>query len=89
MAETGESSDGVEQTPILAEDDMAKTKLIVGLVLVALVLIVVLQNTQPTETRILFVTLTMPRAALLAMTLLVGVGAGMLLALGLSVKKVK
>jgi len=68
---------------------MQKAKLITALVLVLLLLVVVLQNTQQVETRILFVTLTMPRAALLAGTLLVGIAVGMLGALGLMVKKPK
>jgi len=68
---------------------MQKAKLITALVLVLLLLVVVLQNTQQVETRILFMTLTMPRAALLAGTLLVGIAVGMLGALGLMVKKPK
>jgi len=63
---------------------MARVKLLVALVLVAVVLIIVFQNRQPVETKLLFVTLTMPRAALLATTMLIGVGVGMLVALGLS-----
>ena len=66
---------------------MPRAKLIAALVLVAAALIIVLQNTQPVETRILFVTLTMPRAALLGTTMLIGIGVGMLVALGLSGKK--
>lgn len=68
---------------------MGKAKLIAALVLVAVVLIIVLQNTQPVETRVLFMTLTMPRAALLAVTMLIGVGVGMLIALGLSGRRRK
>lgn len=68
---------------------MGKAKLIAALVLVAVVLIIVLQNTQPVETRVLFMTLTMPRAALLAITMLIGVGVGMLIALGLSGRRRK
>ncbi|MFI9654521.1 LapA family protein [Guyparkeria sp. GHLCS8-2] len=68
---------------------MGKAKLIAALVLVAVVLIIVLQNTQPVETRMLFMTLTMPRAALLAITMLIGVGVGMLIALGLSGRRRK
>lgn len=68
---------------------MGKAKLIAALVLMAVVLIIVLQNTQPVETRVLFMTLTMPRAALLAVTMLIGVGVGMLIALGLSGRRRK
>jgi uncharacterized integral membrane protein len=46
---------------------------IAGVALLALlVLIVVLQNTEAVETRVLFVTVTMPRAALLFGALVVG-----------------
>lgn len=63
---------------------MAKLKLYAVLALVTLVLIVVLQNTGPVKTRILFATLTMPRAALLALTLLIGVAAGIIISLALT-----
>ena len=56
-------------------------KLILAVVLVVLTVIVVLQNTAPVETRILFMTLEMPRAALLALTLVIGMLAGSLLTL--------
>jgi len=63
---------------------MVRTKQIAALVLVAVVLIVVLQNTQPVETKFLFISVTMPRAALLAVTMLIGIAVGMLAALSLS-----
>ena len=44
-----------------------------------IVLIVVLQNTQSVETRVLFFSFTMPRALLLAITLVVGIVAGLLM----------
>lgn len=66
---------------------MTRAKLIVVLGLVLLVLIVVFQNTQQVETKFLFLTVTMPRAALLAITLLVGVAIGMLVAVGLAAKR--
>ena len=56
----------------------AKGKLIAVAVLAIVVLIVVLQNTEAVETRILFLTLTMPRAALLFGTLIVGFVLGLL-----------
>lgn len=58
---------------------MVKLKLYAALALILLVLIVVLQNTQSVETRFLFVSVVMPRAALLAITFLVGLAAGLLL----------
>ena len=68
---------------------MKTTKLVAALVLVVLSLIVVLQNTAPMETKFLFVTVTMPRAALLGITLLAGIAVGILIALAVSVKKPK
>ncbi|MBC8423881.1 LapA family protein [bacterium] len=68
---------------------MARAKLITVFALVVAALIIILQNTQPVETKLLFVTVTMPRAALLAVTMLIGTGIGMLVALGLSGKKTK
>ncbi len=68
---------------------MVKAKLITALVLITLVIVVVFQNTQPVETKFLFVTLTMPRAALLGITMLIGIAVGILVALGLSARKPK
>ncbi|MCF7804951.1 MAG: LapA family protein [Candidatus Marinimicrobia bacterium] len=51
---------------------MKTWKIITTLVVAVLVLIVVLQNTAAVETRILFFTLTLPRALLLFLTFLVG-----------------
>ena len=51
---------------------MKQFKLIVVAVLALLGLIVVLQNTASVETKILFVTIIMPRAILLMITLLIG-----------------
>lgn len=68
---------------------MARFKIYLALVLIVLVLIVILQNTAPVETKILFITITMPRAALLVITLLIGAVAGILAALGLGKKRTK
>ena len=68
---------------------MTKAKLIAALVLVAITITVVLQNTQPVETRLLFVTVTMPRAALLGITLLIGIAVGILVSLGLTARRSK
>lgn len=57
---------------------MQKAKLISAAILGVLVLIVVLQNTEAVETQLLFTTVTMPRAALLFGTLLVGFALGVL-----------
>jgi lipopolysaccharide assembly protein A len=63
---------------------MVKAKLITALVLVLVGLIAILQNTHPVETKFLFWAVTMPIAALLALTILIGVAVGILVALGLS-----
>jgi len=64
-------------------------KLLTSLIAVLLILIVILQNTQPVETRFLFITITLPNAALLGFTLLIGIAAGILFALSLSSSKRK
>ncbi len=66
---------------------MKKAKLIGALTSVILGLIVILQNTQPVKTRFLFIEMTMPNAVLLAITLLVGVAIGILIALIVSGKR--
>jgi len=63
---------------------MAKFKLIFALVLLALVILVVFQNLQPVETRLLFWTINMPAAAFAATAMLVGIAIGVLAALALS-----
>ena len=57
---------------------MRRAKIIAALTLTVLVIVVVLQNTEPVETRLLFMTVTMPRAALLGLTVLVGFALGLL-----------
>lgn len=59
---------------------MNKLKLIAIGVLALLVLVVVLQNTQAVETKLLFLTLTLPNAALLFGTLIIGFAIGVLTA---------
>ncbi|MHC4114274.1 MAG: lipopolysaccharide assembly protein LapA domain-containing protein [Planctomycetota bacterium] len=51
---------------------MKKMKNIITLVISLLIVIIVLQNTQSVETELLFMKVTMPRALLLFITLLVG-----------------
>ena len=65
---------------------MSKIKLIILLVLAVLAIVLVLQNTQAVETRLLFVTVIMPRAALLGLTVLIGFVGGILVALGFGKK---
>ena len=57
-----------------------KLKIVGIAVLVLIVVIVVLQNTQAVETKLLFLTLSMPNAALLFGTLIVGFAIGVLTA---------
>jgi uncharacterized integral membrane protein len=59
---------------------MSRLKIIVLTIVAVLVVIVVLQNTDPVHTEILFVTITMPRAILLFVTLVAGFGIGIAVA---------
>jgi uncharacterized integral membrane protein len=63
-----------------------KTKLIAAAGLAVLAVIMILQNGGSVQTKFLFVTVTMPQSGLLAITMLVGVAAGILLALNQSGK---
>jgi len=53
-------------------DPKAIAKIIAVLVFVLLILIVILQNTEEVETKLLFITMDMPRALLLFINLLIG-----------------
>ena len=66
---------------------MKQAKIVAITILAALGLIIVLQNTQSVETRILFVTITMPRAVLLFGTTLIGFVVGVLASLRMQRKK--
>jgi len=66
---------------------VAKFKLLASLILAVLGLIIVLQNTNSVETRLLFITVTMPQAILLFTTTMVGFALGVLVALILSGKR--
>ena len=68
---------------------MVRAKLTLAFVLVALLLIIVFQNTQPVETKFLFMTVTMPRAALLGITMLIGIAVGILVARGVAGRRSK
>jgi len=57
---------------------MSRWKLAAVAIIAILAIIVVLQNTQAVETKLLFVTVTMPRAVLLFVTLLIGFVIGVL-----------
>jgi uncharacterized integral membrane protein len=68
---------------------MTKLKLVALLILVILAIVLVLQNTQAVETKLLFITVTMPRAALLGLALLIGFACGILASLGIGKKRTK
>lgn len=68
---------------------MTKLKLFVALVLTALMIIIIVQNTEPVDTDILFLTITMSRAALLAFAGFLGFGLGILTSFFLSGKIIK
>ncbi len=53
-------------------------KLVVGGIIALLALIIIIQNVEPVETRILFVAIRMPRALLLFLTLVLGACIGFL-----------
>jgi uncharacterized integral membrane protein len=55
---------------------MAKVKLFVAAVLCTLAVIIAFQNTESVDTHLLFFTVTMPRALLLLVTLLIGMAIG-------------
>jgi uncharacterized integral membrane protein len=60
--------------------EMNQLKLVAIAVVTLVVLVVVVQNTQAVETNLLFVTLTLPNAALLFGTLIIGFAIGVLTA---------
>ena len=68
---------------------MSKRKLVVIAILAVLTAVVVLQNTQPVETRVFFATVTMPRAVLLLVTVVIGFALGVLVSLTVPKKKVE
>ena len=53
-------------------------RIIAAAILALVVLVIVLQNTEAVETQLLFITLTMPRAAMLFGTLVIGFVLGVL-----------
>ena len=57
---------------------MGKIKIVVAALAAIVLIVVILQNTQQVETKLLFVTITMPRAVLLFTMLAVGFVLGML-----------
>jgi len=63
-----------------------RVKLVIEAILAVLVVVVVLQNLAPVSTQFLFVTVAMPKAVLLIVTLGIGFAAG-LLAAGIKGKK--
>jgi len=65
---------------------MDKTKLIIALVIAILTVIVVLQNTEAVQTRLLFITVTMPRVLMLFLVLVIGFILGIITALSRSRK---
>ena len=60
---------------------MQRFKLITAAILALLGVIIILQNTEPVETKFLFLSITMPRAVLLMGTTLIGFALGVLVSL--------
>ncbi len=59
---------------------ITQIKVLVGAVLALLTVIVLVQNRQPAQTKLLFVTIEMPRAIMLLGTLAIGFAAGLVTA---------
>lgn len=57
---------------------MERFKLISAAILALLGIIIILQNTEPVETKLLFLSITMPRAILLLGTTLIGFSLGVI-----------
>ncbi len=57
---------------------MKKVKIILIIIISVLALIVFLQNTEAVQTKLLFASVTMPRALLLILTFLMGFVAGLI-----------
>ena len=66
---------------------MPKWKLITALILTVITIVVVVQNTETVDTKLLFFTISMPRALLLCVTFLAGTASGILLAIWYSNRK--
>ena len=64
----------------MLKEQISKLKLVAIGVIALFAVIVVLQNTQAVETKLLFLTLTLPNAALLFGTLIIGFAIGVLTA---------
>ena len=60
---------------------MKKMKLIVIAILALLAAVIILQNVETVDTKILFITISMPRAILLAVTWVIGLSCGLLIPL--------
>jgi uncharacterized integral membrane protein len=63
------------------EPAMGRFKIIAAAILALLGTIIILQNTAPVETKLLFFSITMPRAILLMGTTLIGFALGVLISL--------
>ena len=66
---------------------MKKGKILLMAVLALLAIIIVFQNTEAVDTKLLFITVTMPRALLLIVVLLVGFILGLIAPISLYGKK--
>lgn len=66
---------------------MNKIKMAAAAILAILLVVVILQNTKPVETKLVFITITMPRAVLLVTMLGLGFALGILAAGRLTRKK--
>ncbi|MHC4846066.1 MAG: LapA family protein [Planctomycetota bacterium] len=80
MSQTTGPASGPAPGPATSRPIWKRPRVVLGVLLAVLTIITVLQNTEDVSTRILFFTVTMPRAVLLFVTLLVGFILGMVVA---------
>ena len=66
---------------------MNRGKMYLAIALFVICMVIVLQNTEPVSTRILFITITMPRAVLLLGTTCIGFTLGVLLSFFMQKRK--
>lgn len=74
------SEEPADVNPPAIEKKRPPFRIIAVAATVVLTVILVVQNTETVETRILFATVVMPRAVLLAITFLLGIIVGLLIA---------
>ena len=67
----------------------SRARIVIAIVIAVMIIVVVWQNKRTVETKLLLVTITMPRAVLLFVTLLVGFALGLITTTWLSRRQPK